>query len=48
MFYVIPRVTTKQKPKVYTQKINKSKHSATGNHQITKADNKREKKPKNY
>lgn len=40
MFYVTPRVTTKQKPKVYTQKINKSKHSTTGNPQITKEEEK--------
>lgn len=41
MFYVSLMLTTKQKSTVNTQKINKSKHATTENHQFTKEASKR-------
>lgn len=38
MFYVSLMETTNQMPTVDTQKIKKSKHSTTENHQITKEE----------
>lgn len=41
MFYKSLMVTTKKKLIVDTQKIKKSKHTTTENHQITKKESKR-------
>lgn len=44
MFYVSFIVIKKHKPTVDTQKMKESKHTAKGNHQITKEERKQGKK----